>query len=201
MRGFISWKKQEKLIIFIRSPRNLSWSLACTRLISSILHVSTCLSTNADSCQFCSRAESLTTSVVLLFRTHDRLNSEVATCKGIRIPQYGKFWHVESRILGKFCCLIRNPGLWNPEYSSRYPQSHYWLESRKTHWQRLESNTWNPESTACNLESETLGDSIKGTQRQFSENICSEDDLRSRIFGTFVVKFLACLPLLGFSNF
>ena len=25
-------------------------------------------------------------------------------------------------------------------------------------------------------------------------------DLRSRIFGTFVVKFLACLPLLGFSN-
>ena len=39
-----------------------------------------------------------------------------------------------------------------------------------------------------------------GTQRQFLENICSEDDLRSRIFGTFVVKFVACLPLLGFSN-
>ena len=39
-----------------------------------------------------------------------------------------------------------------------------------------------------------------GTQLQFSENICSEDDLRSRIFETFVVKFLACLPLLGFSN-
>ena len=27
-----------------------------------------------------------------------------------------------------------------------------------------------------------------------------EDDLRSRIFGTFFIKFLACLPLLGFSN-
>ena len=40
----------------------------------------------------------------------------------------------------------------------------------------------------------------QGTQRQFSENIRSEDDLRSRIFGTFLVKFLACLPLLGFSN-
>ena len=40
----------------------------------------------------------------------------------------------------------------------------------------------------------------QGQQRQFSENICSEDDLRSRIFETFVVKFLACLPLLGFSN-
>ena len=38
---------------------------------------------------------------------------------------------------------------------------------------------------------------IRGTQRQFSENICSEDDMRARIFGTFVVKFLACLPLLG----
>ena len=36
---------------------------------------------------------------------------------------------------------------------------------------------------------------FRGTQRQFSVNICSEDDLRSRIFGTFVVKFLlACLP-------
>ena len=34
----------------------------------------------------------------------------------------------------------------------------------------------------------------------FRENICSKDDLRSRIFGEFVVKFLACLPLLGFSN-
>ena len=34
---------------------------------------------------------------------------------------------------------------------------------------------------------------IRGTQRQFSENICSEDDLRSRILGTFVVKCIACL--------
>ena len=34
----------------------------------------------------------------------------------------------------------------------------------------------------------------------FWKNTCSEGDLRSRIFGTFVVKFLACMPLLGFSN-
>ena len=40
----------------------------------------------------------------------------------------------------------------------------------------------------------------RGTQRQFLENICSENDLRSRIFGAFVVTFLACLSLLGFSN-
>ena len=39
---------------------------------------------------------------------------------------------------------------------------------------------------------------IRSTQSQFSENIHSEDDLRPRIFGTFVVKFLVCLPLLGF---
>ena len=30
------------------------------------------------------------------------------------------------------------------------------------------------------------GAGYRGTQRQFSENICSEDDLRFRIFGTFV---------------
>ena len=42
---------------------------------------------------------------------------------------------------------------------------------------------------------------IRDTQRQLKKNICSEDDLRSRIFETFVVKFLAYLPLLGFSNF
>ena len=34
---------------------------------------------------------------------------------------------------------------------------------------------------------------FRGTQRQFSENIRSEDDLRSRIFGTVVVK-ISCLP-------
>ena len=34
----------------------------------------------------------------------------------------------------------------------------------------------------------------------FRKNICSEDDLRSRILETFVVTFLACLPLLGSSN-
>ena len=46
----------------------------------------------------------------------------------------------------------------------------------------------------------TGGVLIRGTQGQFSKNICSEDDLRFTIFGTFVVKFLACMPLLGFLN-
>ena len=60
------------------------------------------------------------------------------------------------------------------------------------------------DSTSCHdmcvIRSHGLSLNIRGTQRQFSENICSEDDLRSRIFGTFVVKFLTCLPVLGFSN-
>ena len=53
-------------------------------------------------------------------------------------------------------------------------------------------------NSCCELE--LCGASVRGTQRQFLENICSEDDLRPRIFGTFVVKFLACLSVLGFSN-
>ena len=47
---------------------------------------------------------------------------------------------------------------------------------------------------------ESSGVFFRGTQQRLLENISSEDDLRSRIFGTFVVKFLACLPLLGFSS-
>ena len=38
------------------------------------------------------------------------------------------------------------------------------------------------------------GKILRSTQRHFSENICSEDDLRSRIFRKFFLKFLACLP-------
>ena len=50
------------------------------------------------------------------------------------------------------------------------------------------------------IKSKLEGIATGAPNDNFSENICSEDDLRSRIFGTFVVKFLACLPLLGFSN-
>ena len=53
----------------------------------------------------------------------------------------------------------------------------------------------------CSCYLQVIMPILRGTQRQFSENICSEDDLRSGIIGPFVVKFLACLlPLLGFSN-
>ena len=55
----------------------------------------------------------------------------------------------------------------------------------------------------CHLPHEAIfGEIFKSgvPNDNFWKNICSEDDLRSRIFGTFVVKFLAYLPLLGFSD-
>ena len=61
------------------------------------------------------------------------------------------------------------------------------------HWSVSTSNG------ACYLGYEN-SQTDRGTQREFSGNICSEYDLRSRIFETFFVKFLACLLLLGFSN-
>ena len=70
------------------------------------------------------------------FGSSSRVNSVKArpsdharTCKGIRILEYGKC----------FVCGIWNPGLWTPEYTSRNAESH---------WQRLESSTWNLESKA-----------------------------------------------------
>ena len=51
-------------------------------------------------------------------------------------------------ILEIFASGIRNPGLWNPEYSSRNPESLLRLESgiQIPLTNRPESNIWNPES-------------------------------------------------------
>ena len=41
--------------------------------------------------------------------------------------------HVKESVFrepGNFCCGIRYPGLWNPEYSSKNPESYQGLESR-----------------------------------------------------------------------
>ena len=65
----------------------------------------------------------------------------------MRIPECKKFLLVESRIWenlpvesGILGFGIRNPSKdWNPE--------------SKFHWQRPESSTWYPESTACSPES------------------------------------------------
>ena len=53
-------------------------------------------------------------------------NFTVAPYKRIPIPASGKFLLVESgRIQETFSCGIRNPGLWNPECSSRNPESKF----------------------------------------------------------------------------
>ena len=71
-------------------------------------------------------------------------------------------------------------------------------------WQnQIGSETYTYVSWALFLKLPAAGISFEkpgAPNGNFGENICSEDDLRTRIFGTFVVKFLACLPLLGFSN-
>ena len=69
------------------------------------------------------------------------------------------------------------------------------LHSREVVWLKF--------TGTVSIRAKALGSllQIGGTPRQFLEYISSEDYLRSRIFGTFVVKFIACLsPLLGFSN-
>ena len=59
------------------------------------------------------------------------------------------------------------------------------LKSSESYWAVLSGGT---------VYYAVQGDSTRATQSQFSENACSEDDLGSRIFGTFVVNFLlACL--------
>ena len=74
--------------------------------------------------------------------------------------------------------------------SNTFKQSYCWIWSKKENWGLFGLHGFLLKSFQ----------KVGGTQRQFSENICSEDDLKSRTFGTFVVKFLPCLPLLGFSN-
>ena len=51
---------------------------------------------------------------------------------------------------------------------------------------------------AALMSNETQKASFQGHPTSIFGKYLSEDDLRSRIFGTFVVKFLLCLPLLGF---
>ena len=50
-----------------------------------------------------------------------------AQCKEIQIPESGKFLVVETEIpeiWENFACQLWNPGLLNPEYSSRNLESH-----------------------------------------------------------------------------
>ena len=64
--------------------------------------------------------------------------------------------NAHSGIREIFSCKIRNPRIWNPEYSTRNPESYYRLGFTNS----LESSTWNPESKAWNPESKTVLDSL-----------------------------------------
>ena len=88
---------------------------------------------------------------------------------GIRNPESGKSLPSESGIREIFACGIRNPGkfcLWNPESGKFFlvesgilgfgiritaqgiwNPTNDWNPESKSNWQRLESSTWNPEST------------------------------------------------------
>ena len=76
------------------------------------------------------------------------------------------------------------------------------LFSRRPHWLESLSRARTTKTVRYSLLSAKRGSILRytrGTQRQFSQYICwlcSKDELRSRIFGTFVVR----LPLLGFQN-
>ena len=86
-------------------------------------------------------------------------------------------------------------------YSSLTPVEGGWLKMppKRKFREFLQTAHQRRKSTADKTRSKM--NTISGAPNgNFRENICSEDDLRSRSFGAFVVKFLACLPLLGFSN-
>ena len=72
-----------------------------------------------------------------------------APCKGARSLESGKSSTVESGIGEVLARGILKPGLWNPEYSSRNPESHLWLaypESKFHVTKNPQSSTWEPES-------------------------------------------------------
>ena len=51
-------------------------------------------------------------------------NQDFAPCRKIRIPECENFLRVEFGIGELFAPWIANPGSWNPEYSSRSPESY-----------------------------------------------------------------------------
>ena len=69
-------------------------------------------------------------------------------CKGIRIAEFRKFLPVESGIRKiRHAYEMVSSRLWNPEYSSRNPESYYRLTSgiQVPLTKNPESSAWNPE--------------------------------------------------------
>ena len=49
---------------------------------------------------------------------------------------------VESEIPENFACENQNPGPWNPEYSSKNPESHYWNPESQPRPQGFSLKKW-----------------------------------------------------------
>ena len=65
------------------------------------------------------------TGIAILIDTNSYSPNVIrVTDSGTWIPESGAFLLVESEIRGNSACGIRNPGLWNLEYSSRNSESH-----------------------------------------------------------------------------
>ena len=80
------------------------------------------------------------------------------------------FFLMESGIWESLACEIQDPGLWNPEHSSKNPKSVFkdWNAESKFLSQRLECSTWNLESPAWNPESKTVLDSLTKGEKWYS---------------------------------
>ena len=100
---------------------------------------------------------------------HPHVSAQLWTSPLVRESEFsesGNFclWSPESG-KKKISYGIRNPGSWNPEYSTRNPKSHLsndWNPESKfyrQHWNRM-PGTWNPEYTAWNPETKTVLDSL-----------------------------------------
>ena len=151
-----------RLSLFIsplRSP-SLSRSLDfCSVFRASRLNNWTC-------CGQCSKNVFISTCQEIYVQMHwtshhstNIKNSGIASCKE----------NEDSGIREIFATGIWNPGLWNPEYNSKNPESFQRLKSgiqvplRKN----PESSTWNLESTAWNPESKRVLDSLTLGDRNF----------------------------------
>ena len=80
----------------------------------------------------------------------------ITQCKGIRIPESGKFVFVESGKTLLVESAILGYGIRNQLNEAGVPLN----PESKFHWQTLECSTWNPESTAWNPQSKTVLDSF-----------------------------------------
>ena len=95
-------------------------------------------------------------------------------------PEYKKIFLVESGILGF--------GFRNTVQGIRYPTKN-WNPESKLHWQRLESSTWNLESTAWSPESKTV---VYSDARDDTSLVVSSSETRGRLAGKTVL--FSCLP-------